>query len=622
MERKDYYKLLAVFILITLVPFFVAYSGKEPVTTAVTAADEWDPNWRGPYADRVIFHVITGPDIQVAALLQGQIDHLADNVEAAYVEDLQANPDIEVTQSGRLGFGHLSINCQRYPYSFAEFRRALALAADKHEVATIMWGGLGFALDVPVPPLAGVWHNNHTTPSYKEPQVEAAIAELTAGGFIDIDGDGYVEAPNGEDFLFRPMYSIESPQWGAAMTAQQVYWDQAGIPVSALPISFNTLLDIVYTIPRNYDGANYAYGVSPNPLILENFITDYIAEPEGNHLNWANDTYDYWVDIMLTSSDYDEVVDAAYAAQQIFIEQVPMLIWYSNWEVNAHRTDKWEGHVVIQGWGTAGMNRWTPRIVKLKEGQPERDATTGTGGTFNTLISSAMDSQNPLTSTSVYGAYPLAQIYTSLTGQNDPRDHSPTKTGGGIAYDWELTELTEGLQFDFYLYGDPDSPEHPPAYWHDMGGDFGGRVTAHDVKFTYDYIRNMSIPGYITVLPYFNRCEVVDDFHVRIYSNGKSYWAFDQLRQWTILPKHIWQGIVSPVTFSNPAPIGCGPFTWYRRVEGEYIEMIFWEKYHYGIEGHAPGERAAPSYLGIYLAVGVLVIVVVLLGSVWYLRKK
>jgi hypothetical protein len=621
LERKHIYQLFAILMLVALVPMFLAYTGKEPapVLTAAPAQDDWTPDWVGPYADRVIFHVIVGQDVQVAALIQGQIDHLADNVEASYIEDLEANPDIEVTRSGRLGFGHLSINCQRYPYTIPGLRRAISLAADKYEVATIMWGGLGFALDTPIPELAGVWHNPDT-PNYKEPQVAAAIDELEDAGFVDVDGDGYVEAPDGTPFTFRPMYAIEAPQWGAAMTSQAVYWDQCGISVEPMPLAFNTLLDIVYNLPRNYDGANYAYGVSPNPLILQNFVTDQIANPEGNHLNWANDTFDYWVNVMMTSPDYDTVLTAAHEAQQVFAEQVPMCIWYSNWEVNAHRVDRWEGHVIIPGWGTAGMNRWTPRIVQLKEGQPDRDPTIGTGGTFNTLIASAMDSQNPLTSTSVYGNYPLNQIYTSLTGLNDPRDHSPNMDGGGIAYDWTINEETDGLRFDFTLQG--ADAEHPAAYWHDMGGAHGGMVTTEDVKFTYDYIVNNSIPGYITAIPYYNRTEITDDFHCSIYTNGKSYWAFDQLRQWTILPKHIWQGIVSPTTFSNPQPIGCGPFTWYQRIEGEYVEMKFWERYHRGVEGHTEAPPTQADYLPIYLAVGVLVIVVVLLGSVWYLRKK
>jgi hypothetical protein len=50
--------------------------------------------------------------------------------------------------------------------------------------------------------------------------------------------------------------------------------------------------------------------------------------------------------------------------------------------------------------------------------------------------------------------------------------------------------------------------------------------------------------------------------------------------------------------------------------------MVFWENYHAGISGHTLAEEVQPSYLALYIGVGVLVIVVVLLGSVWYLRKK
>lgn len=185
MERKHAIQLLTVVMLCALMPFLVAPTGVEPVSTGVSRqGDGWTA--AGPYIDRVIFQVITGPDVQVAALIAGDIDCLADNVEASYIDELSANPNIEVTQTERLGFGFMAINCQRYPWTFPEFRRALAFAADKYEVATIMWEGLGFALDIPVPASCGVWHNDATTPDYKDPQVAAAVAELASAGFVDL----------------------------------------------------------------------------------------------------------------------------------------------------------------------------------------------------------------------------------------------------------------------------------------------------------------------------------------------------------------------------------------------------------------------------------------------------
>jgi len=415
-----------------------------------------------------------------------------------------------------------------------------------------------------------------------------------------------VEAPNGQDFEFEIMYAAEAPQWTAAMMSQKEY---SGIPVKLSAIAFNTLLDRVYTIPRDYDGACYAYGLSnPLPTHLQEWTTDNIANPEGNQMNWSNEDYDEQVEIMMTSSDFDEVLDAALEAQDIFVSECPMIVWYSNWEVNAHRIDRFEGWVVSPGHGTGPMNHWNPRKVRLKEGQPERDPVTGCGGVLRTIIAAEMDSQNPLTSTSVYGNYPLSQIYCSLTGETDPRNHEVTKRSG-LAYDWTREELDYGLNFTFHIF--------PNATWHD-----GEPVTAEDVEFSYNYIKNNSIPTYAVAIPYLNSCRAIDDYTVEIITNGKSYWAFEQIRGWTILPKHIWEGIISPVTFTNPTPIGCGPFKWYRRIEGEYVELRFWEKYHYGILGHYRAPTPPPPILPVYIGVGVLVIVVVLIGSIWYLRKK
>jgi ABC-type transport system substrate-binding protein len=586
----------------------------EPVPKAITRQDgEW--NDTGPFIDRVLFQVIAGPDVQVAALISGDIDHLADNVDAAYIDELEANPNVEVTYTERLGWGFLAVNCERYP---AEFRRALAYAADKHEVASIMWASLGFPLDIPVPAAAGVWHNEAANGEYHDPNRALAEAELLAGGFVDLDGDGYVEFPNGDPLVFEPMYSISAPQWLAAMTSQSVYWDEIGIRTEPVGLSFNTLLDIVFTIPRNYDGANFAYGVGTNPLALQMFISSEIANPEGNFVNWANPAYDTEVDIMLSSSDYATVLEAAHNAQTIFSDECPMVIWYSNWVVNAHRTDRFDGWVEIPGWGTGPMNRWTARKIYLKEGQPDRDPVTGCGGTYTTIISVAMDTQNPLMSTSVYGTYPLSHVYSSLTGLNDP-EHQPTTENGGLSYSWTSEEVDlgggdEGMKFTFTMYDN--------ATWHDMGGEYGGRVTAYDVEFSYNYILDNAMPTYSASLPYLNSCTAIDETTVEVVTNGRSYWAFDYTRGWDVIPMHIWEGIVSPTTFTNPFPIGCGPFQWYRRVEGEYVELRYWENYHSGVLGHTVAELDAPSYLGVYIIVGVVVIVVVLLGSVWYLRRK
>jgi ABC-type transport system substrate-binding protein len=617
LERKLAVQLFTIVMLCALMPFLVVPTAVEPLPVAAAAPAATTLSASGPYADSIIYKVITGQDVQVAALVSGDIDHLADFVTGSYVADLQANPAITVSQTERLGFGHMSINCARYPFSSVHFRRAIAYCVDKYEVASIMWESLGFPLDSVVPASCGGWYNNHTYPNYYEPDIAAAEAELAAGGFVDVNHDGLVEAPNGQPFLFHIYYSAAGTNWGAALQASKVHWDAAGIPTAPTPMDFNAFITKVQTIPRDYDAACFGYGLtSPisGPTSLEAWMSNEIANPYGNIWNWANDTFDAQVETVLSATDYETVLEACYDAQETIVQNVPIIVLYSNWVVDAYRNGKWEGFVLEPGHGTGQMNYWTPRQVRLKVGQAGRDPLTGCGGTFLSMISQDIDTQNPLTSTTTYGGYVSGQIYQGLMDLNDPVTLAATKDNGGLTYDYTIQDLGNQLKFTFTLYTN--------ATWHD-----GVPVTAEDIAFSYNYIKANNLPRYSTVIPYLDNATVQDASHVIIYTNkaysgARSYWAFEFLRNWVIIPKHVWEGIVSPVTFTNPVPIGCGPYKWYRRIEGEYVQLNFWELYHRGITNHQVGPTAPVSYLWVYVTVGALVIVVVLLGSVWYLRKK
>ncbi|MFX1566538.1 MAG: ABC transporter substrate-binding protein [Promethearchaeota archaeon] len=618
MERKNIYKIFALLILVSLIPMFLAYTGNEPIPYVAAQRTEWGPT--GPYIDKIIFRIIAGEDIQTAALVSGQVDHLTDDVSLDYIEELEGNPDIYLSQTDRFGFGHLTINCANYPYNIVNLRRAYAYCFDKFQMAQIMKEGVGYPIDPPLPPSAGIWYNNQTQ-SFKEPNVAAAIAELDRAGFVDLDGDGIREAPDGSKFTLNVLNGGDP--WPAAFTSQQPRLIQAGLDVQPEAMDWTYLSgQLLDAIPRPFDGVAFAWILgSPGPLILEMFTTENIPVPNGNRCNWSNATFDDVIEVMMSASDYETVLEAAYTAQDILVENCPMIPFYSNYIINGQRIDKWDqdSYMVATGWGTGPMNRWTGRFVQLKEGYPGRDPNTGTGGTFVSQIGFAITGQNPLTSQDANTNYVMANVYSEGLAAYDPINHVNVKDGG-LAWDWTVTELEDGMQYDFTLMGSDD--DHPPAYWHDMGGDFGGRVTAHDVEFSYNYIADNNIPLYYTNILFFNSCVALDDYHVRLTTNGKSYFNFEYVGGWDILPKHIWEGVISPLTFTNPLPVGYGPFKWDQRLEGEFIQLVFWENYHFGIPGHTAAEEQQVSYLALYIGVGVLVIVVVLLGSVWYLRKK
>ncbi len=160
-----------------------------------------------------------------------------------------------------------------------------------------------------------------------------------------------------------------------------------------------------------------------------------------------------------------------------------------------------------------------------------RIATSGFVDTFNPFISIY------LTPTNI-----IRYVYESLV-QNDAEDGSPTK---GLADSWEATD--GGQTWTFTLQDD--------LVWSD-----GEPITSADVKYTYDQM--MTVPALGTangnLVSNFDTVETPDDKTVVI--TLKTPQAPNPGSEIPIVPKHIWEEVDDPTTFTNDADVvGSGPF--------------------------------------------------------------
>lgn len=167
-----------------------------------------------------------------------------------------------------------------------------------------------------------------------------------------------------------------------------------------------------------------------------------------------------------------------------------------------------------------------------------------------------------------------------------------------LASGYELSD--DGATYTFML--------NPDARWHD-----GTPVTAADVEFTWvAYAAGASLsrvrPATVTSVlggadvlagaasstgyddaPRYSGIEVVDDHTVRFTLTGpNALWllqASDYPNGW-LLPKHVladvpwseWQDHSTALA----APIGCGPFQFVQRQDGQFVELEAFEEYHLG----------------------------------------
>ena len=224
-------------IALTLVAIF-AWMAISPLFVSAQTIPYEDGLFQGPYVDKLVYKEITGDDQQVLALINNQVDMMSDQVDPQYIPQLDAAANIELKSITRNGFGHLTINCAKYPYNITAFRRALAFALDKEKISAEVWEGESQPHDSPVP-LANPWCIEGEMPfTYYAAQPIIGNQLLDDAGFLDIDADGFREAPDGSDFTFliEMATAAESQIAFECGTIAKEACDALGISANAVPI--------------------------------------------------------------------------------------------------------------------------------------------------------------------------------------------------------------------------------------------------------------------------------------------------------------------------------------------------------------------------------------------------
>jgi peptide/nickel transport system substrate-binding protein len=117
----------------------------------------------------------------------------------------------------------------------------------------------------------------------------------------------------------------------------------------------------------------------------------------------------------------------------------------------------------------------------------------------------------------------------------------------------------------------------------------GEPVTAEDVKFSYDYIKEWEVGFFLSPLSALDSVELVDDMTVRFHLTAPSaVFPHVAMSQVPILPKHVWQNVVKDNDLNHPAewkdldPTGSGPYVLESYAANEGIEYSRFEDYWAG----------------------------------------
>ena len=101
----------------------------------------------------------------------------------------------------------------------------------------------------------------------------------------------------------------------------------------------------------------------------------------------------------------------------------------------------------------------------------------------------------------------------------------------------------------------------------------GEPLTADDIIFTFDYIKENPALDFSSVTPLLDSVEKIDETTVKFNLKDPNSLIANTIVGVPIVPEHVWSSIEDPVTFANETPVGSGPLTEITRFTPQVYEQ-------------------------------------------------
>ncbi len=334
--------------------------GSGPFTlTEWKSGQSWtmvaNPNyWQGqPAIDQVVFRVFTNADAMVAALEKGEID-AANSIPSSAFERLGQADNIEAVFGRQGGFTELAMNGMAgglgdgHPALLdLNVRHAVHRAIDKDVLFDRVILGLGKkGVTLSVSP-DSVWQPDIPVADQYTYDPAAANKLLDEGGYLDTDGDGVREMPDGSrDLTFRYAERSESENSAAIRELLTGWLEAVGIATEVSVYDDTQLTDVIGSGKYDMFVWGWTPYVDPDPMLsyfTQGQVTTDIDSVGYNDANWTSPEYDALYTQQNAELDRTKRIDLVHQMLTIFYDESTYVVLFEDADLQAYRTDRFEG---------------------------------------------------------------------------------------------------------------------------------------------------------------------------------------------------------------------------------------------------------------------------------------
>ena len=175
--------------------------GTGPYILKDYAADEYyhfvanEDYWQGkPLVDELRLVMIKDPQTMFTALKTGELDGAARSLPPELVREWSTDPSIEIAKAPSLWGVWLDIDASQEPFHNRDLRHAISLAINPEPMLERVMLGMGKSGSTGWPHVDSFWTRPDAKVDYDPAR---AMETLDALGFVDADGDGMRDLPDG-----------------------------------------------------------------------------------------------------------------------------------------------------------------------------------------------------------------------------------------------------------------------------------------------------------------------------------------------------------------------------------------------------------------------------------------
>jgi peptide/nickel transport system substrate-binding protein len=310
---------------------------------------------------KVVMHSYESQDALVMALVRGEVDAMNDYSNPISPTMLSAISDVDGLDPGKstnLGLYQIVFGFNQSPTNDVEFRKAVRLALDYQLLASSIGGEDGKI------PHVGIITPNSTAYDASLPQLaqnpDEAAEILGAAGYIDTNGDGFREKPDGSELsvLVTPQYN----KIRAALNGRiaEIIIDNLGKVGVRAVLDEKSVRNEDHEVQLRNDKAYEIY-INYSTQGVANYRTAYLYMIDNPISMWGTCTLPEFVqayDDMLSAAGPKAYADAVKRMQNINAQQVMGIALCWDTAYYPYRTDKYEGWVNYPGWGVINQETW------------------------------------------------------------------------------------------------------------------------------------------------------------------------------------------------------------------------------------------------------------------------